>query len=228
MIPEHVGIVLDGNRRWARQRGLPASDGHRAGFSRIPQVLGWCETRRLRYVTLWMLSTENLRREAAEVASLMEIITYVALDLAGQPRWTIRHVGDAGQLPPPVVRALRHAEERTARGERTLTVNLAVAYGGRAEIVMAVRALARDAQRDGLSPAGLAKSLTPDDLTRVITCGQPAPALIIRTSGEQRGSGFLLWSGADALWWFTSSYWPAFTSTDLSDALDYYRKAQHR
>ncbi|MCL7376990.1 polyprenyl diphosphate synthase [Streptomyces sp. 35G-GA-8] len=222
-----MGIVLDGNRRWASAHGLCPSDGHRAGFGRIPDVLGWCEDAGIRYVTLWMLSTENLRRDPAEVRVLMDVITATALHLAWTRRWAIRHLGEADRLPATVSSALHHAEQSTTGLPAGLTANLAVAYGGRTEIASAVRAVLNRWVRDGISASDAADRLTVQDLDVAIRGGQPAPALIIRTSGEQRSSGFLLWTGVEAHHWFTPTYWPAFTRNDLDQALTQYRKARH-
>ncbi|WP_329155992.1 polyprenyl diphosphate synthase (plasmid) [Streptomyces sp. NBC_01456] len=226
--PRHVGIVLDGNRRWAKERGLSPSDGHRIGFGRIPQVLSWCEESGIPLVTLWMLSTENLRRDPAEVEALMEIITGAVLQLSWAGRWRIRHLGEGDALPPRVAQAVRHAEQASADAPDTLTVNLAIAYGGRREIASAVRRLLGGWAREGVPADEAAKLLTVEDLSRAISGGQPDPDLLIRTSGERRSSGFLLWGGVGAELWFTPTYWPDFTRQHLTQALTHYREAHRR
>ncbi|MFF9785715.1 polyprenyl diphosphate synthase [Streptomyces nigrescens] len=224
-IPQHVGIVLDGNRRWARRHRLSPSDGHRVGFGKIPQVLAWCEQAGIGFVTLWMLSTDNLRRDREEVEALMEIITAAVLQLAWSQRWRIRHLGDASLLPPDVAAAVRHAESTTAEVPDGLTVNVAIAYGGRSEITRGVRRLLSGWVEDGVSSGEAAKRITPADLHQVISRGQPEPDLLIRTSGERRSSGFLLWTGVGARLWFTRTRWPDFTQDDLDRALTEHRKA---
>ncbi|MEV5279787.1 polyprenyl diphosphate synthase [Streptomyces sp. NPDC006692] len=224
-VPSHVGIVLDGNRRWARRHRLSPSDGHRIGFGKIPQVLSWCEEAGISFVTLWMLSTDNLRRDREEVDALMEIITAAALQLAWSQRWRIHHLGDADLLPPHVAAAVRHAETTTAEVPNRLTVNLAIAYGGRSEITGGIRRLLADWAGEGISPGEAAKRITSEDLHQFVSRGQPDPELLIRTSGEQRGSGFLLWTAADARLWFTRTHWPDFSRDDLARALAEHRKA---
>ncbi|MCX4681486.1 polyprenyl diphosphate synthase [Streptomyces sp. NBC_01433] len=226
--PQHVGIVLDGNRRWAKEHGLSASDGHRIGFGRIPEVLSWCEASQIPLVTLWMLSTENLRRDPAEVEALMEIITGAVLQLSWSGRWRVRHLGEADALPSRVAQAVRHAEQASASAPTALTVNLAIAYGGRVEITSAVRRLMAGWAREGIAADEAAKQLTVEDLCRAINGGQPDLDLLIRTSGERRSSGFLLWGGVGAELWFTPAYWPDFTRQHLTQALTHYREAHRR
>ncbi|MFE2723963.1 polyprenyl diphosphate synthase [Kitasatospora sp. NPDC059327] len=228
--PRHVGLILDGNRRWARRRGLRrVTDGHHVGFARTPEVLTWCEHAGVHHVTLWMLSTENLNRDAAEITEVMDVLCATVRRLAFQDRWTIRHLGTTDGLSAGVRAMLELAERETATGERTMTVDLAIGYGGRREITDAVRTVLTHAVRDhGLSPRQAVADLTPEQITEHITADHPPPDLIIRTSGELRSSGFLLWSGTDAHWWTTPTLWPDFRRRDLHHALTHYRKAQRR
>lgn len=226
--PRHLGIILDGNRRWARAKGLPdPTDGHRTGFARIPQVLTWCEQAGIGHVTLWMLSTENLQRSPQEIQVVMEVISSTLLRLTFQDRWTIRHIGITDGLTPTVVHMLALAQQETAGPGRVMTVNVAVGYGGRREIADAAKAVvARMVREDGLSVSEAAEQLTGDHISAEISAGQPPPDLIIRTSGEHRTSGFLLWTGTEANWWITPTLWPGFSRRHLRRALAHHRKAQ--
>ncbi|MEV7601645.1 polyprenyl diphosphate synthase [Kitasatospora sp. NPDC089797] len=225
--PRHVALVLDGNRRWARRKHLPkVTEGHWVGFRRIPDVLRWCDQAGIEVVTLWMLSTDNLRRDPEEVAIVMNVICAVVRSLAFQDRWTIRHLGTTTGLTSEVRAVLECAERETCGPGRVMTVNLAICYGGRQEIVSAVRAvLARTVAERGISAHEAVEHLTPEQITAEITAGQPPPDLVVRTSGEHRSSGFLLWTGTHARWWFTSTLWPEFTRRHLHRAISDYRKA---
>ncbi|MFD4394346.1 polyprenyl diphosphate synthase [Kitasatospora sp. NPDC058478] len=226
-VPRHVALVLDGNRRWARRKGLlKVTEGHWIGFGRIPELLSWCEQAGIEYVTLWMLSTENLRRDREEIAVVMEVICAVVRRLAFQDRWTVRHLGTTTGLTPGVRNMLQTAQRETSGPGRVMTVNLAICYGGRQEIVHAVKAvLTRTAAERGISPQEAVEHLTPEQITSEIAGGQPPPDLVIRTSGERRSSGFLLWAGTHARWWFTPALWPEFNRRHLRQAITDYRKA---
>ncbi|MFB7470012.1 polyprenyl diphosphate synthase [Kitasatospora sp. NPDC056184] len=203
------------------------TDGHRIGFARTPQVLDWVDRAGIPHVTLWVLSTENLRRDPAEVEVVMDVLCETVRRLALQERWRVRHLGTTDGLSERLKRILALAEEHTDRPAR-MTVNLAIGYGGRREIVTAVRAALAHTIQHGATAAEAAEHLTPEQITRQIGNGRPEPDLIIRTSGELRSSGFLLWSAADARWWFTPTLWPDFDRRHLRRALIHYRKAQQR
>lgn len=223
-MPRHVGIVLDGNRRWARANDLAdVSDGHRIGFGRIPEVMGWCAEAGLEVVTLWMLSTDNIRSRAeAELDALYEIDEDVARKLAALQRYRIRFVGAAEMLPPTLVAVLRAAEAQT-RHLDGMQINMGIAYGGREDLLQAVRSLVADAAATG-DTAVSAERLA----AHLMTAGQPDPDLIIRTSGEQRTSGFLLWQAALAEFYFSSQYWPEFSKEELHRALLTYSRRSRR
>ena len=226
--PRHVGVILDGNRRWARSVGADPSTGHRRGASKILDLLGWCDDAGVEVVTLWLLSTDNLSRPAAELAPLLAIIETTVRDLAaeGNP-WRLHVVGALDLLPDETARVLKEAAEATA-GRPGLLVNVAVGYGGRREIADAVRSLLSEHARQGASIEEVAASLDVDHIAEhLYTRGQPDPDLVIRTSGEQRLSGFLLWQSAHSEFYFCEAYWPDFRHVDFLRALRSYA-ARHR
>lgn len=206
--PRHIAIMLDGNRRWAREAGFTdVADGHRAGAKKIADFLSWCNEADVEVVTMWLLSTDNLGRAAEELSPLLKIITDVTDELAApHTPWRLRIVGALDLLPPEVAKALSAAAERT-EGRSGMEVNVAVGYGGRQEIADAVRKLLLQHADEGTSIRELAKILDVDHISEhMYTSGQPDPDLIIRTSGEQRLSGFLLWQSAHSEFWFTEAY----------------------
>ncbi|AHH94250.1 isoprenyl transferase [Kutzneria viridogrisea] len=220
--PRHVGVVLDGNRRWAKEAGFDdVSHGHRAGAQRIADLLAWCQEAEVEVVTLWLLATDNLKqRSSEELESLLEIISDVVDELAEpQNPWRLRIVGALDLLPREMATRLTAAGQRTAN--RTgMEVNVAVGYGGRQEIADAVRKLLLQHAEAGTSIEELAEVLDVDHIAEhLYTSGQPDPDLLIRTSGEQRLSGFLLWQSAHSEFWFCEAYWPAFRRVDFLRAL---------
>jgi short-chain Z-isoprenyl diphosphate synthase len=228
-VPRHVGVIMDGNRRWARAIGLEdVAHGHRRGADKIVDLLGWCDDAGVGVVTLFMLSTDNLHRDENEVSALLTIIEDVAVDLAGPGRrWQVRPVGALELLPPETSAVLKQAAEDTV-GRPGATVNLAVGYGGRREIADAVRSLLAEHAERGTTLAELVDSLEIEHIAEhLYTRGQPDPDLVIRTSGEQRLSGFLLWQTANAEFHFTDVYWPDFRRVDFLRALRDY-SARHR
>ena len=228
-IPRHVGVIMDGNRRWARAIGLEdVAHGHRRGADKIVDLLGWCDDVGVSVVTLFMLSTDNLRRSESELSALLQIIEDVAVDLSGPGRrWKVRAMGTPEVLPPETVAVLKQAEEDT-RDRPGATVNLAVGYGGRQEIADAVRSLLAEHAERGTSLDELVEALEVEHIAaHLYTRGQPDPDLVIRTSGEQRLSGFLLWQTANTEFHFTDVYWPDFRRVDFLRALRDY-SARHR
>ncbi|MGH3615827.1 MAG: isoprenyl transferase [Pseudonocardia sp.] len=227
--PRHVALMLDGNRRWARDVGLvDVNDGHRVGAAKIADLLGWCEEAGVEVVTLFLLSTDNLSRRADELEPLLGIIADVVDELSGPTaRWRLRVVGALELLPPEISDRLSVAGARTV-GRQGLQLNVAVGYGGRQEIADAVRKLLLQHAGSGRSIEELAKGLDVDHIAaHLYTSGQPDPDLVIRTSGEQRLSGFLLWQSANSEFWFCEAYWPEFRKVDFLRALRDYA-ARHR
>lgn len=217
--PRHVGVILDGNRRWAAEQGGPASRGHRVGASRISEFLTWCEEQGVEVVTLWMLSTENLNRNQSELIPLLRIIERTAAELAETGRWRLNAVGAMASLPASTASALSEAMEST-HSTSGMTVNMAVGYSGRRELVDAVGAYLQSEADAGRSILDAIADLNADSIERhLYTKGQPDPDLLIRTSGEQRLSGFLLWQSAHSEFWFTEAFWPDFRKIDFLRAL---------
>jgi short-chain Z-isoprenyl diphosphate synthase len=227
--PRHIAVMCDGNRRWARENGFDdVSHGHRMGALKIAELLSWCDQAGIEMVTLYLLSTENLHRDPEELDPLIDIITDVVEEIsAPEARWSVRIVGSLAGLPDPAARRIAEAAARTT--DRTgVHVNVAVGYGGRQEIADAVQKLVRAKLDDGLAGEALVDSITVDDIgAHLYTSGQPDPDLVIRTSGEQRLSGFLLWQSAYSEIWFTEAYWPEFRRVDFLRALRDYA-ARHR
>jgi short-chain Z-isoprenyl diphosphate synthase len=228
-LPCHVGVIVDGNRRWARATGLEdVTAGHRRGADKIADLLAWCDEAGVEVVTLFLLSTDNLSRAEPELVPLLHIIEDVAQDLARPGRrWQLRAVGALELLPAETVVVLKQAEEDT-RDRPGASVNLAVGYGGRREIADAVRSLLAERAARGTTLEQLVEELDVEDIAdHLYTRGQPDPDLIIRTSGEQRLSGFLMWQTAHAEFYFTDVYWPDFRRVDFLRALRDY-SARHR
>ncbi|WP_255955262.1 polyprenyl diphosphate synthase [Streptomyces odontomachi] len=223
-LPAHVGLIMDGNRRWARQMGLASpSLGHKFGAEHVEHVLGWCEGLGIKHVTVYVCSTENLRRRGdTEVTFLMKLIEQVVTDKLARPdaRWQVHIAGTLDVLPDDTARALKTAVETTRDCPTDAHVTLAIGYGGRQEVVDALRELLHESAASGQSPADLAERLTVDDIARhLYTAGQPDPDLVIRTSGEQRMSNFLLWQSAYSELYFCEAYWPAFREVDFLRAV---------
>ena len=227
-VPKHVGVMLDGNRRWARAVGADTAQGHRAGAANIEPLLGWCEEIGVEVVTLWLLSTDNLNRPAAELEPLLGIIGDAVETLAAEGRWRLHPVGALDLLPPPVAARLKEAEEAT-RDVDGLLVNIAVGYGGRREIADAVRSLLHEHAGRGTSLEDLAEALDVEHIAEhLYTKGQPDPDLVIRTSGEQRLGGFLLWQSAQSEFYFCEAYWPDFRRVDFLRAVRAYAERERR
>jgi short-chain Z-isoprenyl diphosphate synthase len=226
--PRHVGVILDGNRRWARSFGETAATGHRRGADKIAEFLGWASEQGIEVVTLWMLSTDNLARPKAELTDLLDIISDAVSDLAATGRWRLRVVGRLDLLPERLGQALRAAAAATGDVDG-LQVNVAVGYGGRHEIADAVRAYLRAAADSGATLADLADSIDVEDIAdHLYTKGQPDPELVIRTSGEQRVGGFLMWQSAHSELYFCEAYWPDFRRVDFLRALRDYSRRERR
>jgi short-chain Z-isoprenyl diphosphate synthase len=227
-VPKHVGVILDGNRRWARAAGIGLASGHRRGADKIDEFLGWCAELRIEVVTLWLLSTDNLARDDAELAPLLRIIEDAVGEMAASRRWRINPVGALDLLPDVTALSLKQAQDTTA-DVQGLIVNVAVGYGGRREIADAVRSLLHEHASRGTSIEELANLLNIDHIAEhLYTKGQPDPDLVIRTSGEQRLSGFLLWQTAHSELFFCEAYWPDFRRVDFLRAVRAYADRERR
>jgi len=222
-IPNHVAIIMDGNGRWARQRGLPHLAGHRAGTENIRQVIECFAEYEVRYLTLFAFSTENWSRPQDEVQGLMSILEEViereTQNLHNEGTKLV-HLGRLERLSQELQQAVRHAIELTKDNAR-MTLSIAFNYGGRAEIVDAVKRILRD----GLSPESVTETLLGSYL---YTASLPDPDLIIRTAGEMRMSNFLLWQAAYSEYYFTPTLWPDFDREDIEKALIAYSQRERR
>jgi short-chain Z-isoprenyl diphosphate synthase len=231
--PHHVGVILDGNRRWAKANQLDQHDvgvsnssrGHRAGADKIIEFLGWCDEAHVRVVTLWLLSTDNFKRSQEELDALLKIIGETVDALAATKRWNIKAVGALDLLPEWLATKLANLKPIRNDG---VEVNVAISYGGRREIVDAVKSYLTASADDGKSLSDAAATLSTDEISKYLyTAGQPDPELIIRTSGEQRLGGFLLWQSAQSEYYFCEAYWPDFRRVDFFRALRAY-SLRHR
>lgn len=232
-LPRHVGLIMDGNRRWARQMGMAnPSLGHKAGAEHVEEVLSWCEALGIKHITVFVCSTENLQRRGdAEVTYLMRLIEQVVADRLTRPdaRWQIHLAGMTDALPDSTARALKEAVEATRTCTTGAHVTLAVGYGGRQEVIDAMRDLMYARAEAGASLTEVADALTVDDIApHLYTAGQPDPDLVIRTSGEQRLSNFLLWQSAYSELYFCEAYWPAFREVDFLRAVRSFAARQRR
>lgn len=223
-------MILDGNRRWAKQRsGVTTAHGHRAGAAKFREFLVWCDDLDISVATLYLLSTDNLSgRNSDELEGLFEIIGDLAEDLSHYRDWRVQHVGSTDGLPAPLVQALQAAERRTA-GNKGLHINLAVGYGGRREIADAMRSIVLEVKQKGGSLEELAEILTPELIAdHLYTGGQPDPDLVIRTSGEQRLSDFMLWQSAHSEFYFVEALGPDLREVDFLRALRDYATRNRR
>lgn len=229
--PHHVGVILDGNRRFARANaeslgGSTPAHGHRAGADKIVEFLGWCESAEIKVVTLWLLSTDNFKRSEDELTNLLTIIGNTVDELAATGRWNIKVVGALDLLPSWLQAKLLALKPFRCDG---LEVNVAISYGGRREIVDAVKSYLGAAEVQGEDIALAAENISAEEIAKYLyTAGQPDPELIIRTSGEQRIGGFLLWQSALSEYYFCEAYWPDFRRVDFLRALRSYATRQRR
>jgi short-chain Z-isoprenyl diphosphate synthase len=228
-MPTHIGLILDGNRRYAKEMGLSnVADGHREGARRLDDALKWCADLNIKIVTVWVLSPDNVNRDQGEVDGLFGVIKDKMDDLAHnhiviKNKFRIKAFGNLDVLPQDVRNSIDLCEKAT----QTFTghmLNIAIGYGGREEIVEATKKAIAEKKASNLQ--GIIDSLTADDITNhLYTCGIPDPDLIIRTSGEIRLSGFLLWQSAYSEFYFCDALWPLFRKIDFLRAI---RSYQHR
>jgi len=226
-IPDHVAIIMDGNGRWARERMMPRYYGHRAGVKSLKQIVKYAGDIGIRMLTVYAFSTENLKRPAQEVKSLMQLMEQVfsvELDELAANGVRVRIIGDRGTVSPKQQRIWEIAEERTKDNDRLL-LNVAFNYGGRMEIVSAARAIAEAVVLGRLKPQDITEELFTQYL---YTKGLDDPDLIIRTGGELRISNFLLWQGAYSEWYFTDTLWPDFGIEEFEKALASFRQRERR
>jgi len=222
-IPYHLGIIIDGNRRWARERGLPALEGHRRGFDRVKKIIDWCKNRGIKILTLFVFSTENWKRSKKEVNYLMRLLQKGLNDFKknikkiNQQGIKIRVIGQKERVPENLRKTINEVEELTKNNNK-MVVNFALSYGGRVELVEAIKNIIK-------------KKINPEKITEDIikeNLWTSDVDLVIRTGGEQRISNFLIWQVAYSEFYFCSKYWPDFTENDLDEALQDYARRQRR
>lgn len=232
-VPQHIGLILDGNRRFARDIGLEAMRGHQYGVDKLREVLEWCLDLDVGHVTLYVFSTENFNRAQDEVDSLLDLFVRESARLLEEPRMKngrvrVKIIGQRERLPERVVAASEALELSTA-GHDGMLLTIALAYSGREEITDAVKGLLNAAAAGGSSLEQLSAGLKAEDIQRYLyTEGTPDPDFIIRTSGEQRLSGFLLWQAAYSEFYFCDVLWPAFRRIDFLRAVRTYQRRNRR
>ena len=230
-LPHHVAVLADGNRRWARDNapGQPLVAGYQAGADKLVEFVDWCDEIGIPVVTLWVLSTDNFSRSSAdEVEPLLRVIEQMVTRLADSRRWRLHPFGALDLLPGDTSELLRRAEQDTAELPG-MVVNIAISYGGRHELRDAVRSLLAEQAANGSSLEQLAADLDIEHIAEhLYTAGQPDPDLIIRTSGEQRLSGFLMWQSVHSEFYFCEALWPDFRKVDFIRALRSYGQRERR
>ena len=227
MLPEHIGIIMDGNGRWAQKRGLPRSAGHKQGARTFREIVRYCRGIGIRYLTVYAFSTENWKRPQSEIDAIMNLLRDYLDELerhSDEEQGVLRFIGDMAPLAEDLRQRIADVQERTA-GREGITVNIALNYGGRHEIVHAVQQAVSLARQGALTPEAVDEALV-DSL--MYTAGQPPVDLIIRPSGEQRISNFLLWQGAYAEFVFMDVLWPDFTPGDLDRAIAEFQRRSRR
>ena len=230
VLPQHVGFIMDGNGRWAQKRGLPRSEGHKAGAKTFRQIGEYCADVGIKYLTFYAFSTENWSRPKDEVKALMKLFKDYLGEGEGMlkqnevKQMKLRFIGERENLPSDLLRLIERAEKKTAQYER-VTVNIALNYGGRAEITRAAKSLVQDVQSGRISADDITEQMISD---RIYTAGQPDPDLIVRPSGEYRLSNFLTWQSAYSEFWFSDILWPDFTTDDVNRMLADYQQRHRR
>jgi undecaprenyl diphosphate synthase len=225
-LPNHIGIIMDGNGRWAKRRGLPRQAGHKVGADTFKKIVRYCNRIGLKYLTVYAFSTENWKRPKEEVEAILSLLRQFLADAENYRNENIRthFIGDLSVFEDEMQRRIIECEEVSA-AHTGLTLNIAINYGGRSELVQAARLLARDVQEGRLSPEEIDEACFAEKL---YTAGQPDVDLIIRPSGEQRTSNFLPWQAAYAELLFMDTLWPDFNEKSLERALREYSKRQRR
>lgn len=224
-VPRHIAIIMDGNGRWAAERGKPRSFGHQAGVDTVRRITSECTRLGVRYLTLYTFSTENWNRPAGEVAALIGLVLSSLEDeIFMKNNVRFRVIGDIGRLPEEVRRKLAETEEHTA-GNTAMTMVVALSYSARWEITRAVRNIAGRVAEKALSPDDIDEDMVSENL---VTSFMPDPDLLIRTGGEVRVSNYLLWQIAYSELYFCDTYWPDFSEDDLHKAIISYQGRQRR
>ena len=227
VLPNHIAIIMDGNRRWAKERGLNVSDGHKKGAETLENIANYCNDIGIKYLTVYAFSTENWKRGKDEVGALMNLLRFY-LDKfskrADTQNMRIKVLGNIGVLDESLQKSIKKAIERT-ENNTGLTLNIALNYGGRDEITMAMRKIAEKVKAGIISPEDITENTIEQNL---YTAGQPDPDLLIRTSGEVRTSNFLPWQLVYSEFCFKEKYWPDFSNEDIDEAIEIYQKRNRK
>ena len=230
VLPRHIAVIMDGNGRWAKQRSLPRTEGHKKGAEVFRQICQYAADIGIEYLSFYAFSTENWKRSAQEVDAIMDLLRHYLNEMEEREkeneegRYRIRFLGAREGMPADIAYLMDEVEERS-KDKTRMFVNLCVNYGGRDEIVHAARALAKKAQSGELSPDDITEQSISDLL---YTAGQPDPDLVIRPSGEYRLSNFLIWQSAYAEFYYDNVLWPDFTPADFDRAIDAYNQRDRR
>ncbi len=230
ILPRHIGIIMDGNGRWAKQRGLKRSEGHKEGAKVFRAICEYALEIGIEYLTFYAFSTENWKRPTDEVAAIMNLFRDYLSEAQEREEeneakgMRIRYIGERSALPEDIVTLIEELENGS-KEKNAITINLAVNYGGRDEILHAVKKIAEDVEKGNLKAEDIDSKYIDGNL---FTAGQPDPDLIIRPSGEYRLSNFLIWQAAYSEFWFSDILWPDFTSDDLDKAIIDYAKRNRR
>lgn len=228
-VPRHIAVIMDGNGRWAKKRGLPRQAGHKVGAETFRTIATYCKDIGVQYFTVYAFSTENWKRPPEEVDALLDLFRKYLKEAAEtmfERGVAVRVLGDLSPLPPDILELIRETGEiADTLGPDAATASLCINYGGRDEIKNAVRALAKEVEKGSIRP----EDITEGDISRhLYTAHMPDPDLIIRPSGEIRTSNFLLWQSAYAEYYFTPVLWPDFKTADMDEAIDAFNKRNRR
>ena len=229
-LPRHIAVIMDGNGRWAKQRGLPRTEGHKRGAEVFRKICQYAADIGVEYLSFYAFSTENWKRSAQEVDAIMDLLRHYLNEMEEREkeneegRYRIRFLGAREGMPADIAYLMDEVEERS-KDKTRMFVNLCVNYGGRDEIVHAARALAKMAQSGEISPDDITEQSISDLL---YTAGQPDPDLVIRPSGEYRSSNFLIWQSAYAEFYYDNVLWPDFTPADFDRAIEAYNNRDRR
>ncbi len=230
VLPEHIGFIMDGNGRWAKNRGLERSAGHREGAKTFRRIGEYCADIGIKYMTFYAFSTENWNRPKSEVLALMKLFKEylnegderIAENDIRQMR--LKFIGEREGLPKDLLKLIEKAERESAKYDK-VTVNIALNYGGRAEITHAVKEIAKKVKNDEMSINDISEKTISDN---IYTAGQPDPDIIVRPSGEYRLSNFMTWQSAYSEFWYSDILWPDFTEDDVNRILEDYQKRNRR
>lgn len=230
ILPQHIAFIMDGNGRWAKMRGLERSEGHKEGAKTFRRITEYCADIGIKYVTFYAFSTENWNRPKSEVQALMKLFKEYLLEADDRERENdirqsrIRFIGEREGLPKDLLKLIDKAEKKSNKYSK-ITVNIALNYGGRAEITHAVKEIARKVQKGEMSVEDITEQTVSDN---IYTAGQPDPDIIVRPSGEYRLSNFLQWQSAYSEFWYSDILWPDFTEENVNEIIRDFQKRNRR